>query len=95
MGIERDGTMEIVKVLAAAGPDGAKYLCILNRGPAAALSGITIDGKPVPSDASVRVESVSGETLSTAGGALRTFAGNRMLASLSIEPYSVTTLILP
>ena len=95
VGIEKDGTMEIVKVLAAAGPDGAKYLCILNRGPGTALGGITIDGKPVRSDASVRVESVSGETLSTMGGALRSFAGNKILDSLSIEPYSVTTLILP
>jgi hypothetical protein len=95
VGIERDGTMELVKVLAAAGPDGATYLCILNRGPAAALGGITINGKPVPLDASVRVESVSGETLSTTGGALKIFAGNKMLDSMSIEPYSVTTLILP
>jgi len=94
-GVEKDGTMDVIKVLAAAGPDGAKYFCILNRGPGTALGAITIDDKTVPSDTSVRVESVSGETLSTAGGALKTFAGNKVLETLAIEPYSVTTLILP
>jgi len=94
-GVEKDGTMDVIKVLAAAGPDGAKYLCILNRGPATGLGGITIDGKAVPSNASVHVESVSGETLSTTGGALKVFAGERGLDSLAVEPYSVTTLILP
>jgi hypothetical protein len=94
-GVEKDGTMDVIKVLAGAGPDGAKYLCILNRGPATGLGGITIDGKAVSSDASVHVESVSGETLSTTGGALKVFFGDRGLDSLAIEPYSVTTLILP
>jgi hypothetical protein len=94
-GVEKDGTMDVIKVLAAAGPDGAKYLCILNRGPATRLGAITIDGKAVPSDARVHVDSVSGETLSTTGGALNVFAGDRGLDSLAIEPYSVTTLILP
>ena len=94
-GVNKDGTMEMVKALAAAGPDGTNYLCVLNRGPAIALGGIAVDGKSVASGVSVRVESVSGETLSTTGGALKTFAGNKTIGSMSIEPYSVTTLILP
>jgi len=94
-GVKKDGTMELIKTLAAVGPDGTKYLCVLNRGPAVALGGIAVDGKPIPSGASVRVESVTGDTLSTTGGALKTFAGNKTIGSMSIEPYSVTTLILP
>ena len=94
-GAGKNGTMEIVKVLAGAGPDGKKYLCILNRGPAVALGGITIDGKTIPSGASVHVESVSGDSLSATGGSLKTFAGNKTVGSVLIEPFSVTTLILP
>src|SRR5687768_4138223 len=30
-GVEKNGAMKVVKVLAGAGPDGKKYLCILNR----------------------------------------------------------------
>jgi len=94
-GVEKNGAMEVVKALTAAGPDGKKYLCVLNRGPAAALGAITIDGKTLASSASVRVESASGDTLSAPGGAVKTFAGEKTLASLRIEPYSVTTLIIP
>jgi hypothetical protein len=94
-GAAKNGPLEVIKALAAVGPDGVKYLCVLNRGPAAALAGITVDGKAVSSDTNVRVESVSGETLTTTGGALKTFAGDKMVGSLSIEPYSVLTLILP
>ena len=94
-GIEKNGTMEVVKVLAGAGPEGKTYLCVLNRGPAVALGGITADGKTIPSAANVYVESVSGDTLSATGGTLKTSAGNRTMGSMSIEPYSVTTLIIP
>jgi hypothetical protein len=94
-GVGKNGTMEVVKVLAAAGPDGKKYLCVLNRGPAVALGGITVDGKAIPPAANVFVESVSGDTLSATGGTLKTFAGKRTMGSVSIEPYSVTTLIIP
>ncbi|HEY6166535.1 MAG TPA: hypothetical protein VI454_00755 [Verrucomicrobiae bacterium] len=94
-GAGKNGAMEVVKVLAAAGPDGKKYLCILNRGPAVALGGITIDGKTIPAGASVQVESVSGDTLSATGGTVKTFAGNKTLGSASIEPFSVTTLVIP
>ena len=94
-GAGKNGAMEVVKALAAAGPDGKKYLCVLNRGPAAALDTITIDGKPLASSASVHVESASGDTLSAPGGAVKTFAGEKTLDSLRIEPYSVTTLIIP
>src|SRR2546423_7566499 len=54
-GVGKNGTMEVVKVLSAATPDGTRYLCILNRGPAVALERIIIDGKPVPPDASIHV----------------------------------------
>ena len=94
-GVAKNGTMEVVKALAGAGPDGKKYLCILNRGPATALGAITVDGKTLSSGASVSVESVSGDSLSTTGGALKTFAGNKTLGSVSLEPYSVTMLIIP
>jgi len=94
-GVQKNGMMEVVKALAGAGPDGKRYLCILNRGPATALGTITIDGKPLASSASVYVESASGDTLSALGGAVKTFAGEKTLDSLRIEPYSVTTLIIP
>ncbi len=94
-GAGKNGTMEVVKALAGAGPDGKKYLCILNRGPAVALGGITIDGKTIPTGASVQVESVSGDSLSATGGTLKTFAGNKTIGSVSIEPFSVMTVIIP
>src|SRR6185295_14994722 len=76
-GVEKQGAMEVVKVLAGTGPDGKKYLCLLNRGPAVALHAITVDGQPIAPGASVHVESVSGETLSTTGASLKTFAGDK------------------
>jgi len=91
----KNGTMEVVKALASAGPDGKRYLCLLNRGPAVALGGILIDDKSVPASASVQVESVSGETLSTTGGKLKTFVGTKTMDSVTIEPFSVTTLLIP
>lgn len=94
-GVEKQGAMEVVKVLASAGPDGKKYLCILNRGPAIALNAITVNGAPIAADAKVHVESVSGDTLTTAGGSLKIFVGEKIAASLPIEPFSVTTLALP
>ena len=94
-GVAKSGTLEVVKALAAAGPDGKRYLCILNRGPAVALGGITIDDKTIAADANVYVESVSGETLLASGAALKTFAGNKALGTVSLEPFSVTTLIMP
>ncbi|MCX7012052.1 MAG: hypothetical protein NTW86_05715 [Candidatus Sumerlaeota bacterium] len=94
-GAGKNGAMEVAKALTAAGPDGKKYLCVLNRGPAATLGTITIDGKPLASSASVHVESASGNTLSTPGGAVKTFAGEKTLDSLRIEPYSITTMIIP
>lgn len=94
-GVEKQGAMDVVKVLASKGPDGRRYLCILNRGPAVALGTITVDGEPVLPESEIRVESVSGDALTTVGGALKTFAGGKTLGSLSVLPYSVTTLILP
>jgi hypothetical protein len=94
-GVPKDGAMEVVKVLAAAGADGKKYLCILNRGPSIALESVTVDGKPVVPDADMHVEMVSGDTLTATGAQLKTFAGDKHLGSMPIEPYSVTTLALP
>jgi hypothetical protein len=94
-GGEKRGSMEPVKVLAGAGADGRKYVCILNRGPALALKALTVDGKALAGDATVHVESVSGETLTSTGGALKIFAGDKTVGALSIEPFSVMTLILP
>ena len=91
----KDGPMELVKTLAATGPDGRKYLCVLNRGPAVALGGLTVDGNALAPGASVRLESVSGDSLSSPGAALKTFSGEKTISSITIEPYSVTTLILP
>ncbi|MCW2573745.1 MAG: hypothetical protein JWO88_3803 [Frankiales bacterium] len=94
-GIEKRGSMDLVKVLAGAGSDGKKYVCILNRGPALALNAITVDGKAIAGEASLHVESVSGDSLSTTGGSLKTFVGNKTVGALSIEPFSVMTLLLP
>ena len=94
-GVEKNGTMEVVKALAAAGPDGKEYLCILNRGPAVALGSITVDGQPLVTGANVFVESVSGDTLTATGGTLKTFAGKKTVGPMIVEPFSVTTLILP
>jgi len=94
-GVAKSGTLEVVKALAAAGPDGKRYLCILNRGPAVALGGITIDDKAIAASTNFYVESVSGETLLASGAALKTFAGNKVLGTMSLEPFSVTTLVFP
>ena len=94
-GVAKSGMMEVVKAQAGVGPDGKKYLCILNRGPAVALGGVTIDDKTIPADANLFVESVSGDTLSATGAALKTFAGNKTLGMVSLEPFSVTTLVFP
>jgi hypothetical protein len=94
-GVAKSGMMEVVKAQAGLGPDGKKYLCILNRGPAVALGAVTIDDKTIPADASLFVESVSGDTLSATGAALKTFAGNKTLGTVSLEPFSVTTLVFP
>ncbi len=91
----KDGEMELVKTLAATGPDGHKYLCVLNRGPARALGELKVDGRAISDSTSVRVESVCGDSLSTTGAALKTFVGEQTIGTITIEPYSVTTMILP
>jgi hypothetical protein len=94
-GAGKSGDMDLVKVLAGAGPDGKKYVCILNRGPALALGAISVDGKPVGSDTNIYVESVAGNSLTAVGGSLKTFAGSKTAESVAVESFSVTTLILP
>ena len=41
------------------------------------------------------VESASADSLSATGDQVKRFAGERAVGSLTVEPYSVTTLILP
>jgi len=94
-GAGKRGAMDVVKVLAGAGPDGKKYLCILNRGPAVALGAITVDGNRIAAETNIHVESVSGESLTTVGDSLKTFVGSKTVESVSVETFSVTTLILP
>lgn len=94
-GVEPDQAMEVVKAIAGVGPDGKKYVCILNRGPAVPLRQLTLDGKPIANDTVAQVESVSGETLSTNGASVKNLVGSQALGSISLGPYSVTTLILP
>ena len=94
-GVAKSGMLEVVKAQAGVGPDGKKYLCILNRGPAVALGRVTIDDNTIPADANLFVESVSGDTLSATGAALKTFTGNKTLGTVSLEPFSVTTLVFP
>jgi hypothetical protein len=94
-GVATNGAMEVVRALASVGPNGKKYLCILNRGPAHPLGSIIVDGIPIAFDASMKMESVSGETLATTGGSLKTFVGETTMQTLCLEPYSVTTLTLP
>jgi hypothetical protein len=94
-GVAKNGTMEIVKALAATGPDDKRYLCVLNRGPAVALGGVWIDEKAIARDASVFVESVSGEERSASGAAVKVFTGTKALGDLIVEPFSVMTVVLP
>jgi hypothetical protein len=94
-GVRKNGTMDVVKAMAAAGPDGKRYLCILDRGPGVEVGGLWIDGKQVSSETIVRMESVSGAELSASGAAVKTFGGNKALGNLALEPFSVTTVIIP
>ena len=59
------------------------------------LESVSVDGKPVAPDSDMHVEMVSGETLTATGAQLKTFVGDKNLGSMPIEPYSVTTLVLP
>jgi len=63
----------------------------------ASLTGVGKNGtmEVVKALASAHVESVSGETLSTTGGKLKIFDGTKTMGSVTIEPFSVTTLIIP
>jgi len=95
---------EAVRALAAAGPDGRKYLYILNSGPAVALGRLTVDGEALPAGLRVQVESVFGDAAAVSGtGAAargasapaRTFAGEKSINGLVLEPFSLTVLIIP
>ena len=90
---------QTVKALAAAGPDGRKYLYLINSGPAVALGTLAIDGETLPADQRLQVESVFGDSAyGSVGGAsapAKTFTGERELRELMLEPWSLTVLIMP
>ncbi len=88
-----------VKALAAAGPDGRKYLYLLNSGPAIALGSLTVDGQTLPSSLPVQVESAFSDSsaVSILGvpAPARAYAGEKSLGSVVLEPFSLTLLIVP
>ncbi|MCX7011823.1 MAG: SGNH/GDSL hydrolase family protein [Candidatus Sumerlaeota bacterium] len=100
-GAEGRAKGEVVKALAAAGPDGRKYLYLINSGPAIALGELTVDGKALPAGSRVEVESVwgnpdAGGQASRGGEApAKSFTGERDLGALVLEPLSLTLAIIP
>jgi acyl-CoA thioesterase-1 len=92
-----------VKAVAALGPDGRKYVYLLNSGPALSLGKVAVDGKLLPTDLRVEIESVWGDPASNSGDAAgrgasapaRTFTGERSLNAVVLEPFSLTLLITP
>ena len=93
-----NGQGQTVKALAAVGPDGRKYLYLLNSGPAVALGRVNLDGETVADDVLVQVESAFGnptELVSKAPEPVKTFTGEIALHDLVLEPCSLTLLILP
>ncbi|MCX7011826.1 MAG: hypothetical protein NTW86_04545 [Candidatus Sumerlaeota bacterium] len=99
--VEGGGAAGAVKALAAASPDGRKYLYLINSGPAAPLGEVTIDGRELSADLRVQVESVYVSGAANAGLArggsapAKTFTGERGLNGLVLEPFSLTLLIMP
>jgi hypothetical protein len=100
---QNDGQTVSVKSLAALGPDGRKYVYLLNSGPAVPLGKVAVDGKLLPADLRVEVESVWGDPASNSGDAAgrgasapaKTFTGERSLGGMVLEPFSLTLLITP
>jgi len=94
---ENGAKAETVKALAAAGPDGRKYLYMLNSGPAVPLGKVAVDGNPLPAELRVQVESVFGDAVAARAGSapVKTFTGERELRELMLEPWSLTVLIMP
>jgi len=88
---------ETVKALAAAGPDGRKYLYMLNSGPPVPLGKVAVDGNPLPADLRVQVESAFGNpTAARVGSApVKTFTGEKQLRDLMLEPWSLTVMTIP
>jgi acetyl esterase/lipase len=85
------------KTLAAVAADGRRFLYVLNSGPAVALGRVSIDGASLPANQPVEVEAVW-----DARGAddavvppVKTFAGQKKLADVILEPFSLTLLIVP
>jgi len=98
-GAKGGGQGQTVKALAAAGPDGRKYVYVINSGPAVALGGLTVDGEALPPDLPLQVESVFGSSASISAGSTSapatTFAGEKKLRDLTLQPWSLTLLIAP
>jgi len=96
-GPKENSAGQTVKALAAAGPDGRKYLYMLNSGPAVPLGKVAVDGNPLPAELRVQVESVFGDAVAARAGSapVKTFTGERELRELMLEPWSLTVLIMP
>jgi len=103
-GPKGDGQGQTVKALAAASPDGRKFLYLLNTGPSVALGRVTFDAEALSDGLVVQIESAFGDPASPPGAATarraasasaNTFTGEKVLRDLVLEPSSLTLLILP
>ena len=100
-GVEDKGKTKTVKAMAAVGPDGRKYLYVINSGPAVPLGKVVVDGNPLSADLPVEGESVFENPAAdpfarvSAHGTTKTFMGVERLQGLMLEPWSLTLLILP
>ena len=98
---ENDTKVVAVKAIAAVGPDGRKYLYVLNSGPAVPLGNVAVDGETLLADLPVEVESVwaapasADITVPGASPPVKVFVGERRLNRLVLEPFSLTLLIIP
>jgi acyl-CoA thioesterase-1 len=85
-----------VKALAAAGPDGRQFLYLINTGPAVALRTAAVDGKALPADCRVVVESAFADSFDAGlGFGVKTFTGEKTMRDLVLQPWSLTLVILP
>ena len=98
-GAGNQATAPTVKALAATGPDGRKYLYLINSGPAVALDGLTLDGATLPADLPLQVESVfetpPPESSVPGAAPFKTFTGEKQLRDVTLGPWSLTLLTTP
>jgi len=103
-GEKGNGQGQTVKALAATGPDGRKYLYLLNSGPDVGLGRVNLDGEALAEGLMVQIESAfaapsaapAEATARRADSApIKTFTGEKALREVVLEPASLTLLILP